>query len=312
MFYGRDPIDHPRPGLPRRISYQAGYLDGLHNIKEIHGHPSWYMALNHQGQLICQDNVGRRAKLNPSWVASTRFVSLATVNISSLAADTHGQVWSWKGDADDKIQDPKLIDNLRDIVLIKMKWTTTLALDRHGRVWHSGTHKLDFKLIDQLGGIVSLDCGRNHVTLQDHAALVDKKGRVYEWSYNRLIQTRLEDIKQVYCGGDYTMAVSNQGHVWCWGNNDHGQLGLGDYTKRSSPQRIIALNGVVIKKLFCGYSHCIATNARGEYWGWGLNTMNQLNLTNLVSQPIPVRIPKLTPTGITNKQTSLPPKKTRS
>ena len=38
----------------------------------------------------------------------------------------------------------------------------------------------------------------------------------------------LEDqvITDISCGWAHTVACSNKGHVWVWGSNSHGQLGL--------------------------------------------------------------------------------------
>ncbi|HTO35352.1 MAG TPA: T9SS type A sorting domain-containing protein [Flavobacterium sp.] len=43
---------------------------------------------------------------------------------------------------------------------------------------------------------------------------------------------------KVRCGGEYTLAITNQGTLWAWGRNNVGQLGNGTNTNRNSPVMI--------------------------------------------------------------------------
>jgi alpha-tubulin suppressor-like RCC1 family protein len=42
-------------------------------------------------------------------------------------------------------------------------------------------------------------------------------------------------------GESHTFAVRAGGDLWCWGANDDGQLGLGDYHNECQPRRVTAL-----------------------------------------------------------------------
>jgi alpha-tubulin suppressor-like RCC1 family protein len=42
-------------------------------------------------------------------------------------------------------------------------------------------------------------------------------------------------------GGDHTCAVRAGGDLWCWGANDDGQLGIGNYANQCHPRRVTAL-----------------------------------------------------------------------
>ena len=46
--------------------------------------------------------------------------------------------------------------------------------------------------------------------------------------------TNADDIKQVCCGGNHTFILKNDGTLWGCGNNNYGQLGLGDTTNRNT------------------------------------------------------------------------------
>ena len=49
------------------------------------------------------------------------------------------------------------------------------------------------------------------------------------------ITTNTDDIKQIYCGFDYTFILKNDDTLWgCGRNYSYGQLGLGDFNNRST------------------------------------------------------------------------------
>jgi alpha-tubulin suppressor-like RCC1 family protein len=49
----------------------------------------------------------------------------------------------------------------------------------------------------------------------------------------------LADVAQVACGGAHACARLVDGTVWCWGSNNHGQLGDGSYDDRPSPVKVL-------------------------------------------------------------------------
>jgi len=46
------------------------------------------------------------------------------------------------------------------------------------------------------------------------------------------------DWLQVSAGGESACALRDDGSLWCWGRNQHGQLGLGDADTRTFPTRL--------------------------------------------------------------------------
>ena len=43
-----------------------------------------------------------------------------------------------------------------------------------------------------------------------------------------IVSLRDEIIKEVCCGHSHTLVTNVQGQIFAWGNNEYGQLGLGD------------------------------------------------------------------------------------
>ena len=66
--------------------------------------------------------------------------------------------------------------------------------------------------------------------------------------------TNVNNIKEIYCGRSHTIILKNDGTLWGTGWNDVGQLGLGDYTNRSTFTQITT-NTNDIKEIYCGSHH---------------------------------------------------------
>ncbi|KAL6498088.1 Ultraviolet-B receptor uvr8 [Orobanche gracilis] len=74
-----------------------------------------------------------------------------------------------------------------------------------------------------------------------------------------------QEIVSVTCGADHTTAYSeSQFQVYSWGWGDFGRLGHGNSSDLFSPQPIRALQGVRIKQIACGDSHCLAVTMEGK------------------------------------------------
>ncbi|KAG6398548.1 hypothetical protein SASPL_140013 [Salvia splendens] len=74
-----------------------------------------------------------------------------------------------------------------------------------------------------------------------------------------------QEIVSVTCGADHTTAYSkSQVQVYSWGWGDFGRLGHGNSSDLFSPQPIKALQGLQIKQIACGDSHCLAVTMEGE------------------------------------------------
>lgn len=105
-----------------------------------------------------------------------------------------------------------------------------------------------------LGGSPAL-----HVSQVDtgdaHSCALELDGSLWCWGNNRfgqlglgdteprLVPARVDalgnDVSSAYAGGAHTCAVKTDGSVWCWGNNQYGQLGTGDSSQRLVPTRVM-------------------------------------------------------------------------
>ncbi|KAH7671086.1 Regulator of chromosome condensation 1/beta-lactamase-inhibitor protein II [Dioscorea alata] len=113
---------------------------------------------------------------------------------------------------------------------------------------------------------------------------------------DRLIPTLLSAldnarIVSIVCGADHTTAYSeSELQVYSWGWGDFGRLGHGNSSDVFTPQPIKALQGIKIKQIACGDSHCLAVTMDGEVQSWGRNQNGQLGLGTTEDSLVPQKI----------------------
>jgi alpha-tubulin suppressor-like RCC1 family protein len=96
--------------------------------------------------------------------------------------------------------------------------------------------------------------------------------------------------KSIAAGGTHACAIYNDaGIVYCWGLNDHGQLGTGNTTDSNQPVAVStsgALAGLKVKKVAAGFAHsCViagdsANTSNDKVYCWGANDAGQVGLSN--------------------------------
>ncbi len=99
---------------------------------------------------------------------------------------------------------------------------------------------------------------------------------------------------QVSLGYKFSLALKQDGTVWSWGQNNNGELGLGNTTEYSEPQQIIDIKEK-ITDVKTGYYHSIALTEKGEVYTWGYNGNGQLGNGTREDSLVPVKV-----TGLEN------------
>ncbi|GMH11387.1 hypothetical protein Nepgr_013228 [Nepenthes gracilis] len=98
-------------------------------------------------------------------------------------------------------------------------------------------------------------------------------------------------VTSVTCGADHTTAYSESCvQLYSWGWGDFGRLGHGNSSDFFTPQPIKALDGVRIKQIACGDSHCLAVTLLGEVASWGRNQNGQLGLGTVEDSLVPQKL----------------------
>jgi uncharacterized repeat protein (TIGR02543 family) len=132
-----------------------------------------------------------------------------------------------------------------------------------------------------------------------HSLAVTSNGRVYAWGFNgfghlgdgttteRTRPTLItfsglqagETIHTVNAGSSHSLAVTSNGRVYAWGNNNNGQLGDETRTERTRPT-LITFSGLqageTIHTVNAGSSHSLAVTSNGRVYAWGFNGFGHL------------------------------------
>ena len=165
---------------------------------------------------------------------------------------------------------------------------TVCSFGRNERGSHGHEESMVFppKVIPSLTNISSIDCGTIHTICLDY------EGNVFTFggnSYGQLGVGNQDDpipftyipqrvdlppIKQVACGYNFTICISERGSVFSFGDNYYGQLGLGNHEKYQGTQLIESL--MYIDFAECGDEFTICKGFDGCVYVWGRNTYGQL------------------------------------
>jgi len=91
----------------------------------------------------------------------------------------------------------------------------------------------------------------------------------------------------IAAGIAHTCAITPEGEVQCWGNNNYGQLGDGTNTASNVPVHVLGIGGA--STIVAGGNHaCVLTG--GDVRCWGQNTQGQLGDGTTTNRNIPVKV----------------------
>ncbi|KAL9851152.1 putative E3 ubiquitin-protein ligase HERC4 isoform 1-T1 [Geothlypis trichas] len=98
-------------------------------------------------------------------------------------------------------------------------------------------------------------------------------------------------IVQIACGDQHAMALSRGGELFTWGQNTHGQLGVGSQTTLTSePQLVERLKGVPLAQIAAGGDHSMCVSLSGAVFSWGKNSSGQLGLGDTKDRDCPTYV----------------------
>lgn len=97
------------------------------------------------------------------------------------------------------------------------------------------------------------------------------------------------DVIEVELGVSHTCAVTRFDQAWCWGNNDHGQLGIGSTANSSVPVAVADL-GLGGAAMAAGQHHTCGLTGVGGLRCWGRNDLGQLGNGSTTDSLVPISI----------------------
>jgi len=194
----------------------------------------------------------------------TRIVSVASGDSHCLALSAEGEVYSWGNGSDGALghadrgamAGPRRIETLERVEIIAAGAIRSAAVDDCGRLFTWGR---------AAWGGQSAGLGYE---LDPATKLQLTPKRVDAISEDRVVG--------VAVGYGVTLAVTDAGAVFSFGENPHGALGHGLSTSEVLPRRIEALTetGRRFVAVAAGWSHSLALTEEGHVYGWGHGRAN--------------------------------------
>ncbi|XP_012274821.1 RCC1 and BTB domain-containing protein 1 [Orussus abietinus] len=145
-----------------------------------------------------------------------------------------------------------------------------------------------------------------------HVLALTNKGDIYSWGHNgycelgngssnqglvpTLIGQNLAEkvVIDIACGSHHSLALTNEGEVYAWGQNNCGQVGNGIGANHGTPRKVNSgLAGKKVVTVTCGQTSSMAVTDNGEVYGWGYNGVGQLGIGNYVNQLNPFKVSAL-------------------
>jgi alpha-tubulin suppressor-like RCC1 family protein len=217
------------------------------------------------------------------------------------------------------------------IVGVGCGFAHTVLLSEDGKIWTFGDNeRCQLGLGDNKDRHVPTEIQRGELGLHkdvriigvscgyDHTVLLSADGRIWTFGYNivgqlghgdierRIVPTEIqrredgipEDIRiiGVSCGGHHTVLLSEDGkHIWTFGTNIDGQLGLGDRKYRNVPTEIQRREDGIpedirIIGVSCGRAHTVLLSDDGRIWTFGFNSFGQLGHGDKENRSVPTEI----------------------
>ena len=234
----------------------------------------WSWGNNSYGQLGLSDQTHRSS---PTQVGtSSNWVQISAGSVNSFAIQTNGTLWAWGNNSWGQLgtsnqtnySSPVQIGALSVWTKIAASYNTSYGIQSNGTLWAWGSNSFG-----QLG--INSTIGTSVVSPVQIGASV----------------SLLSNWTQVAAGQYFAVALQSNGTLWAWGQNNLGQLGLGNTTNYSGPTQVGGLSQWT--QITSGLFHVAGIQSNGTLWGWGYNNYGNLGQGNTGNYSIPVQIGNL-------------------
>jgi alpha-tubulin suppressor-like RCC1 family protein len=101
-------------------------------------------------------------------------------------------------------------------------------------------------------------------------------GPTMDTDSTRPLQVESGTWRAVQGGTSHTCGIRQDGTLWCWGENDDGQLGVGNTNRRAQPTAVEVRTPNDWFAVRPGGAHTCAIRSDGSLWCWGSNDQGQL------------------------------------
>jgi alpha-tubulin suppressor-like RCC1 family protein len=302
-------VHYPYSNTPVQImssGVSSVALGGYHTCAVKTDGSLWCWGYNYFGQLGDGTSGGGTNKNTPVPITSG-VSSVALGWHHTCAVKTDGSLWCWGYNyfgqlGDGHVHYPYSNTPVQimssGVSSVALGWHHTCAVKTDGSLWCWGANwsgqlgdETDGSGADKNTPVQIMSSGVSSVALGgSHTCAVKQDGSLWCWGANwsgqlgdgyvhypysnTPVQIMSSGVSSVALGGDHTCAVKQDGSLWCWGDNEYGQLGNGTQLQKTTPYPVITPAGAL--SISVGGSHSCAIKTDGSLWCWGNNSSGQL------------------------------------
>ncbi|XP_011269990.1 hypothetical protein CAOG_08419, partial [Capsaspora owczarzaki ATCC 30864] len=246
---------------------------------------------NDQGQLGHKKHRSKPERVDA--LEPYTITQIACGETHSLALTSNGQVFAWGDNKASQLGLTPSESSRQPSTRSSAPKTAAASIDDVDELDAATLAYMDFmtrpRLVRALTGhkIVQIVCGANF------SLVLSERGDVFAWGDNTSGQLCLRELKtvpvptlvkelygipirQLAAGGRHTLALTFNGQVYSWGNNQFGQLGVGDTAPHTIPSRLKTLEHQFCAHIACGEDHSVVLTETGGVYSFGAGGQGQL------------------------------------
>ncbi len=280
-------------------------------------HTLWCWGLNTSGQL----GVGGLLQASPTQITGTTWAAVGTGSSYTCATKTNGTLWCWGDNSVGELGQGNLTAQASPVQVGALTtWATvsaaagdTCATKTDGTLWCWGNNSQGQigigSIVTPQKSPVQVGVATTWATVEvgdQHACATKSDGTLWCWGNNADYQVgignnvtpQMSPIQvgvattwaSVSAGSSHTCGTQTDGTLWCWGRNNNGQAGVGNYaTRQFTPAQV----GVATTWATVGAGSaftCATRTGGGTLWCWGVNTNGQLGAGNTTQTNVPGQV----------------------
>ena len=239
-------------------------------------------------------------------------------SLHTIALCADGSVWTWGDNNYGQLGDtsfttlivPNKVSTIDSAVAVFAGWHNSFVEKSDNTIWAWGRNGDGELGVDSIGNsrYPQKVVGLSDVTKIDggafHTLALKDDGTVWAWGDNSRGQLGdgnstvdqitpiqvpgFDSIITIDAGWNHSLALKDDGTIWVWGQNEHGELGDSTYLLKDYPIKVQGLTNMLDVK--GGGWHSVALRNDSTVWTWGFNDFGQLGNGNLNTTPWPVQV----------------------